>query len=369
MRVILSGGGTGGHIYPALAIIGGLKETFPGVEVLYIGTSRGLEAEIVPREDIPFATVDVSGMRRRLSLETFLWAGKTGAAVLRALSIVRRFRPSLVVGTGGYVCAPVVLAAHLLRIPILLHEQNAFPGKTNRWLSPWAERVMVTFPESARYFKHKDRVVHTGLPVRREIFETSRATGAGILGVSPDKRTLLVVGGSQGAHSINQAVVPVAEYIRDDPRYQLIWVTGTKDYDWVMAQLDRRGIKPDSLGNITIKPYLHEMAAALAVADLVISRAGATFLAEIMARGVASILIPYPYATDNHQEYNAKSLTQKGAALMLANDELASGILLAKTRQLLNNPKALSDMARAAKTLGRPEALDNILEQIKNCIF
>lgn len=368
MKIVLSGGGTGGHIYPALAVAGGLRQSNPEIEILYIGTSRGLEAEIVPKEGVDFIAVSVSGMRRKLSLETITWAGRTGKSVLDALRILRKFKPSVVIGTGGYVCGPVLLAARILNIPILLHEQNAFPGKTNRWLAPMAKKVMITFQESEKYFKHPAKIVHTGLPVRQEIFHTSRKQGAKILGLSPNKRTLLVVGGSQGAHSINEAVIPIMEYIAQEQNFQLIWATGPKDYQWVLNCIKEQGIKTETLGNITIKPYIHQMAAALAVADLVVSRAGATFLTEVMAKGVASILIPFPYATDNHQEYNASSLSENGAAVKLSHSQFSPDALQKEVFNLLNNPQRLEEMAKAALALSKPDALNNILEQIKKWI-
>ncbi len=365
MRVLFSGGGTGGHIYPALAIIRGLKDAVPGVEVLYVGTNQGLEARLVPGEGLAFQTINVSGMKRKLSLETVLWAGRTGQAVMQAVKILRHFKPAVVVGTGGYVCGPVILAAAMLRIPAILHEQNALPGKTNRWLAPFVDRILVTFPESAQYFgKHGKRVIFTGLPVRQEILNMSRAKGADILGISAGKLTLMVVGGSQGAKSINEAIIGLLATVKSRPDLQLVWVTGTSQCEWVMEQLKRRGINPELLGNITIRPYLHQVAAALAVADLVISRAGATFLAETTARGIASILIPYPHATDNHQEYNAKNLVKKGAAIMVHDDELSTGILTEKVQELLDNPEKLKEMSRAAKKAGKPEALASIIKEI-----
>ncbi|WP_366924819.1 undecaprenyldiphospho-muramoylpentapeptide beta-N-acetylglucosaminyltransferase [Metallumcola ferriviriculae] len=369
MRVLFSGGGTGGHIYPALAVSGALTKDYPGVELLYVGTPYGLESKLVPREGIRFKTVNVSGLKRKLSLDTIVWAGQTTGAAAQAVKLLKEFRPDVVVGTGGYVCAPVILAAAVLRVPSILHEQNAFPGKTNRWLAPFAQKILVNFAESKQYFgRQRGKVITTGLPVRREIIDISRKKGAEILGVSPDRLTLMVVGGSQGAKSINQAVLPLAAKVAANPRLQLIWATGESQYDWVIERLQQDGIKSGQVGNITIKPYLHQVAAALATADLIISRAGATFLAEITARGIASILVPYPYATDNHQEYNARSLVKKGAALMVADEELSKGILVDKVEDLLSKRKVLETMSQSSQKCGKPEALEQIVKEIVSCI-
>jgi len=209
MRVLVTGGGTGGHIYPALAIARGITEKNPRAEILYVGTAKGMEADIVPRAGLPFRTITVEGLTRKLSVKAFVTLLKTCKGCFDAFKIIRGFKPSVVVGTGGYVCGPVVLIASLLGIPTLIHEQNAYPGITNKLLARFVKKVAVTFPESRKYFPAKAEVVLTGLPVRPEIKMTERETAVRALGLDKDKFTVLTVGGSRGARSINKAMIGV----------------------------------------------------------------------------------------------------------------------------------------------------------------
>ncbi|MDH7478808.1 MAG: UDP-N-acetylglucosamine--N-acetylmuramyl-(pentapeptide) pyrophosphoryl-undecaprenol N-acetylglucosamine transferase, partial [Syntrophomonadaceae bacterium] len=207
MRVVLAGGGTGGHLYPALAIARGIKQQNPAAEILFIGTSRGLEAQVVPREGFPFIPITVQGLERRFSWRTVVTLAKTLKGLKESWTILRRFSPDLVIGTGGYVCGPVLYVAHRLGIPTVIHEQNAFPGLTNRWLSRYVDLVLLTFEESKAYFPGARKIVTTGLPVRPAILTAERSRAARRWCLDPSKTTLLAVGGSQGARSINRAML------------------------------------------------------------------------------------------------------------------------------------------------------------------
>ncbi len=360
-RFLISGGGTGGHIYPALAIARGLALRFPGAQLLYVGTSTGLEADIVPREGIPFATITVEGFSRSLSPRVIRAGAKLVKGMAEAVNLVRNFHPDLVVGTGGFVSGPVVFAATLQGIPTLVHEQNAFPGLTNRLLARLVSAVCLTFQEAAAYLPAGAKVYHTGLPVRAEVLSTSRADGAGRLGVEPTKLTVLATGGSRGAASLNRAMTGVLREATGNPDLQVLLATGTAHYQEYLQSLDSVGIDVVKYGNITIKPYFYNMADALAASDLVIGRAGASFLAEVMVRGLPAILIPYPHATGNHQEHNAMALAKKGAAILIKDRDLTPQRLVRVVRELLGEPVRLRLMAEQSRLMGRPDALQGIL--------
>lgn len=355
LRAVITGGGTGGHIYPALAIARGLRDAVPDVKLLYIGTKTGLEARIVPAAGIRFKTIDIRGFERRLAVRNLKTAALLGKSFLEANSLLKSFKPDLVVGTGGYVCGPVVLAAAFGKLPTLIHEQNAYPGITNRALSRFADKVCITFPEACEHLHKKADIIETGLPVRPEILTAHREEAYSFLGLAPQRKTILVVGGSLGARSINQAIQPVLEWVRNSSSLQLVVVSG-KDNMSQFASCPQGE-------NIKIVPYLDRMDYGLAAADLVISRAGASFLAEVTAVGVGAILIPYPYASANHQEHNARSLEKRGAAKVLLEQEIQGNVLL-ETVQSMFRPGVLEEMGENSRSMGKPQALSLITESI-----
>ncbi|MDS1029576.1 undecaprenyldiphospho-muramoylpentapeptide beta-N-acetylglucosaminyltransferase [Bacillota bacterium LX-D] len=360
IKVLLTGGGTGGHIYPALAIAQGIKAKYPQTEFFYIGTKRGLEADIVTKAGIKFKAITAEGLTRKISWPAARTALKTFRGFSEAAMIIRKFKPHVVVGTGGYVCGPVIMAAHFLHIPTIIHEQNAFPGLTNKLLARFVDRICYTFPECTRFFKTKASLYHTGLPIRREIIETSREQGAKKLQMDPNKINILVVGGSQGAQKINETIFKLYPFFKETPTVNLLHLTGKKGYEQLLGEAKQQGIKLDDYDNITIRPYIYDMENALAAADFVISRSGASFLAEVMAKGLPSILIPYPYASENHQEHNARALEKKGAAIVILEKELNEKILLQNILDLIVGKEKRSAMSKASFSLGKPDALEEI---------
>jgi len=360
MRIIVTGGGTGGHIYPALAIAKGILARNPNSEILYVGTKEGMEARLVPEEGIDFRGVSGQGLPRRLSLETLKVGAKSFKALWETKQIFKTYKPDLVVGTGGYVSGPVVLTAALFGIPTLLHEQNALPGITNKTLARFVRKVMVTFPESIAHFGVRKKLVLTGLPVRPEIGTISRAQGAKRMGLQPEQLTLLVTGGSRGARSINQAMPAVLKKLLDYPEVQVIWATGKATYDETIKALSESGIMWQRK-NWKILEYLKDVPEALACSDLFIGRAGATTLAEIMVAGKPGVLIPYPFAAENHQEYNARALEKDGAGRVILDAELTGDTLWQMIQGLLAKPEELEKMANAALKLGQPNALEKIV--------
>lgn len=368
MRVILTGGGTGGHIYPALSIGRGLQERYPGVEILYVGTDRGLEADIVPKSGYKFKSVSVAGFKRSLSPKNIAVIWRAVKGYVQAANIIKSFKPTVVVGTGGYVCGPVVLAAARRGIPTLVHEQNAYPGVTNKILARFVSQVTVTFEDSVSYFPPRAVVKVTGLPVRPEFFQADRIKSLQTLGLDPGKFVILVFGGSRGARRINLAMVDVLKKYQGDQRLQILHVTGQAGHEEYLTALQQAGISLVKDGNITIIPYLYNMPDALAAADLAICRAGAATLAEITALGRPAILVPYPYAAENHQEFNARALSDREAAILIRDAELTGEILVRQIENLLADRGKLVRMTGQSKELGRPRALADILDCIAQLV-
>lgn len=360
MRVLFAGGGTAGHVTPALAMIKRLQETVPGVEVLYVGTARGKEADIVPREGIPFTTIRVRGFARKLSADTLKAAGDLLVGLTQSLAIVRRFHPDVVVGTGGFVAGPVVFQAALLQVPTLIHEQNALPSVTNRILSRYVSRIAVTFPASQSYFPRK-KVTVTGNPVRKAILTTTREEGRTKLGLALDKPFVLVTGGSGGAKRLNEAVLEALPWL-DLKGGTLLFITGEKYFPAMKESL--AAVDHPNRERVQLVPYLYEMPEALAGADLIVCRAGASTLAEITALGLPAVIIPSPNTAENHQEKNGLSLAKAGAAKVILEKELSGKKLAAAVNELLNNDGLRAEIAERARSLGMPDADEKLVSII-----
>ncbi|MCQ2373364.1 MAG: undecaprenyldiphospho-muramoylpentapeptide beta-N-acetylglucosaminyltransferase [Phascolarctobacterium sp.] len=361
MKVILSGGGTGGHIYPALTIADQIKKLRPDAEIIFVGTEQGLEKDIIPRYGYPLKFIEVAGFKRSLSFDTLRSFYKMFKGLWDARKIVSQEKPDLVIGTGGYVCGPIVWMAAKYGIPTCIQEQNAMPGVTNKILAGSVKKVFLGYKEAEKYFAGKAaKLEYTGNPIRTEILDHDRAAAYEELGLDPKKKTILVSGGSRGARSINTAMQDVEIALSGREEIQVLHATGDANYKQYMEDIKKKGGVGD---NIIISPYLHNMPTALAVADLAVFRAGAIGLAELMAKGIPSILVPYPFATANHQEFNAKAVEAKGAAKVVLDKEMSSDKILEIVEQLLLHETELKDMAVAAKKLGRPEAAANIAKQ------
>lgn len=364
MRIILTGGGTGGHIYPALAMARFIKRMEPGSDILFVGTQKGLERQIVPGAGFLLETITVRGLPRKLSPQLF----KTFADLTRggweARNLLRRFKPQVVMGTGGYVCGPVVLWASLLGIPTLIHEQNVIPGITNKILSKFASRVCVSFEDSLKYFKNMGKLEVTGNPRASEVMGFNREEGIKYLGLDPHKITLFIVGGSRGAEAINQNTLKILPYLKELSQVQVVYVTGDIYYERVMESLG--GSQGKGWKNIIIKPYLEEMPLALSGADLIVSRAGATTLAEITALGIPSLLIPSPNVTNNHQLLNAQFLSRAGAGEVLEEESLTPSLLFDKIKGLVEDKERLAEMSLSSKGLGYPNSSLVIFEILKD---
>ncbi|NLB74146.1 MAG: undecaprenyldiphospho-muramoylpentapeptide beta-N-acetylglucosaminyltransferase [Firmicutes bacterium] len=364
MKVIIAGGGTGGHIYPGITIAKTLLGRIPDAKVVFVGTRRGLEVDVVPKEGFELLLIDVAGFQRKISLDTLATFYRAFKGVFQARAILKRFRPDVVVGTGGYVSGPVVLAAWLLGIPTLIHEQNALPGYTTRILSRIANVVAVTYPESAGYFPKNARTRLTGNPIRRSILETERNEGLAAFGLDPRHLTVLIFGGSQGARAINKVMVKILPEIMRSKDIQVIYQTGKLDYGRVMKELEAGCAQALRTPRLTVRDYIYRMDYAMACSDLVVGRAGAISIAEITGRGLPSILIPLPSSAEGHQEMNAKALEAAGAALVIHERDLSPGSLLRAINLIIDDERLRGEMARQSRKLGRPGAADDLVDVV-----
>jgi len=368
MRVLFAGGGTGGHIYPALACAQALKkELGEKVEIVFVGAEGGLETKIIPGAGFPLQTVKIEGFNRSPGLQSVKAAFLSINALFHSIKILKDYSPDVVAGTGGYVSGPVLFAAFILRYPIVIQEQNIFPGVTNRILSYFADLILTADKEVSSYFPErvKNKIEVTGNPVRPEILSYTGPEGDNnCLDLEKNCFTLLVMGGSQGAEVINNNMLEIYEDLMSTMRLQVIHQTGRRGYDEVLKSLKRKKERLPLDTKIRVYPYIDDMAAALTAADLVVSRAGAMSLAEITAKGLPSILIPYPYAAHNHQEYNARLLEKKGASVVITEKDLTPDMLLNNILQIADSEKLLKKMEEASKNSANIDAVNRFKEAV-----
>lgn len=364
MKVIFAGGGTGGHIYPAVAIARGILEKYDNADILFVGTEKGMENSIVPQEGFSFRKIKVRGFMRKVTFENIIAVKENLVSFIECRRIIYDFKPDIVIGTGGYVCGTMLLTAALFGVPTLIHEQNAFPGITNRILSRYVNKVALTFPEASVYFKNKNKITVTGNPLRSEITKISKKEGMEAYGFDVKKPLLLIVGGSRGAKRINESSMLIAEECERSREFQMLHMTGESQYQSVISLYKKNNIPYDA-PYLKVMPYIHNAPYAYAGADLLISRCGAGLISEITALGKPSILIPYPYATDNHQEYNARALEKYGAASVILEKELDECKLLHEVKALFADSDRMKSMSLNSKKLGKPNATLDIVEMVE----
>ena len=350
MRCIIAGGGTGGHLFPGMAIAEAFMERETGNEVLFIGTERGIEARVLAGGRFNLKMIHAMPIKGRSFTGKWRALRTLPKAVAEALAILKEFQPQFVLGVGGYASGPAVLAASLLRMKRAIHEQNVIPGMTNRILKRFSQRIFVSFEETKRYFPERKTVV-TGNPIRKEI------TGSALSRERGDRFTILVFGGSAGAHRINAAMMEALASLQDlRSSLRLIHQTGKEDLGLVSRGYEEKGFEAE------VMPFIDEMARCYRRADLVICRSGASTVAELAVCGKASILIPYPYAAHNHQWMNAKKLVDRGAARMILDEELEGPSLSETIVHLYHHPEERERMEEAIRRIGRPRAAEEIVE-------
>lgn len=363
MRLIVSGGGTGGHIYPALALIDEVRQKDPTSKILYVGTNKGLESRIVPKAGVDFKTIRIQGFKRSLSLENFKTVYLFLKSILDSRKIIKEFQPDIVVGTGGYVCGAVVFAAAQMGIPTVIHEQNSVAGVTNKFLSHFVDKIAICFDDVRSNFPQK-KIVFTGNPRAQQVAHIKRQNRLKDYGLNDNCPTVLIFGGSRGAEGINKAVLEASSSFQGQP-YQILFVTGQVHYDEIMKQAKSKNIP----SNLVIRPYISNMPEILPEIDLIVGRAGATSLAEITALGIPSILIPSPYVTADHQTKNALSLVNRNAAVMIPENQLSGQRLSDEVSRLMNDTSKRKQMKANALKAGVRDATDrlfNVLEELIN---
>jgi UDP-N-acetylglucosamine--N-acetylmuramyl-(pentapeptide) pyrophosphoryl-undecaprenol N-acetylglucosamine transferase len=361
MKVMIAGGGTGGHVYPGIAVAEELARLRPSAEVVFVGGRRGLEAHAVPESGFRIRFILTRGFPRRA---WWRWPGALVANIvglLQALWVVASERPDAVLGTGGYVSGPVAAAAWLLGRPLLLQEQNSIPGLANRWFARVADEVHLSFTEARAYFKRKDNLKVTGNPVRHHILGGDRSQALDTFDLADGKPTLFIFGGSRGAHRINEAALDAMRRLKGRVDLQFILQTGREDYEWAKGVVDQEQLPA------RVMAFLKDIHLAYAVADLVVCRSGAMTLAEIAACGTPAILVPYPYAAHNHQEVNAHNLVERGAAALLLDRELTGERLAKEIAHLVADRQTLRRMSVNARTFARLDAAERIVRSLERC--
>lgn len=363
-KILIAGGGTGGHLFPGLALAEELRRRFDDLQVLFVGTEGGIEARVLPDRGERVAFIPVKPLKGRSASGLAKSAALLPAAVMRSLTLLRSFRPDLVVGVGGYASGPMLLGAVTAGVPSALLEQNSVLGMTNRMLSPLVDRAYHTFPQTVI---HRQRTRLMGNPIRRSLVDLARQSAADPEGFEARCDTVVVLGGSAGAKTINEAVPPALALTMRDLRQQrhnlrVVHQTGQAMLDDVRRRYADLQIDAD------VRPFIEDMESLYRRAALVIGRAGATTLAELTALGRPSLLIPYPYAADNHQSSNARSLVEEGAARCIEEDTLTVERLAMELQELLSRPERRLGMATAARRLGRPDAAANIVDDLHEWI-
>ncbi len=354
LKIIMAGGGTGGHLFPGIAIAREFRKRNPDSEILFVSTGNPLERTVVAKAGFAMATIAVEGLKGRglwRQAQAFI---KLPRSIIQAMRILNRTRPHLVVGLGSYSAGPTVLSAWLRKIGIVLHEQNLLPGITNRFLARFADRICVSFDQTAERFE-AGKVLWTGNPVRPDLL-------SGLAEESDSKKplkaefTILIIGGSQGAHSVNLAIIEALAHLKNGSQYRFIHQTGAADKDMVTDAYVKHGIPA------VAEAFFDDMAECYAAADLIICRAGATTIAEITALGKAAIVVPFPHAADNHQVLNAETLVKNGAAEMILEDNLDGAVLAERIKHLSTHPEKLHTIGERVSTLGKPEAAGAIAD-------
>lgn len=369
MKVLLAGGGTAGHINPALAIAGYIKKKRPETEFLFIGNRDGMEQRLVPQAGFEIKSITISGFKRSFSpksmVENVKTVTRTFTSSHEAKKIISEFKPDICIGTGGYVSGPVIRTASKMGIPCIIHEQNAYPGVTNKMLAKSVEKVMLAVPDAKKYFEKADFVV-TGNPVRGDILTADKEESRTELKLD-ERPMILSFGGSLGARKINEAVADIVARSGKDGRYQHIHAYG-KYGDWFPDLVKEKGTDISQCSNLDIRPYIDNMPTCMAAADLVICRAGAITLSEIQAMGKPAILIPSPNVAENHQYHNAMALVNAGAAEIIEESELSGETLMKTVDKMLLDPEKLNTISENSRKMAITDANERIYSVVKKTL-
>ena len=370
MRVIIAAAGTAGHINPGLAIANKIKEEEKDSKIIFIGTTRGLENDLVPRAGYELKTIDAYGLSKKISIENIKKMYKTLKGYGEAKKIIKEFKPDIVIGTGGYICGATISAAHSLKIPTLLHESNAFPGKAVKMLANKTDTILVSFEDARSRIKNAKNIVYTGTPVKirkKEYGINEKNSIIKSAGLNETKPIVLIFGGSQGAQKINDAILGILKN-KLNKNYQIIWATGPKQYDRIKEILEENNVYINHLENAKIVPYIYNMEEMMNVSDLIVARSGAMTITEISNLGKASILIPLPNVSGDHQLHNAKVLENIGAARIILNNELNYENLNSNIEEIILNKNTIETMSKNALKVSTSNVEDKIFTEINKIV-
>jgi len=370
MKAIIAAAGTAGHINPGLAIANKIKENEPDSEIIFVGTTRGLENDLVPRAGYELKTIDAYGLSKKISIDNLKKLYKTYKGIGEAKKIVKEFKPDIVIGTGGYICGAVILAAKKNNIPTMLHESNAFPGKAVKMLAKKVDTILVSFEDAKDRIKDCKNIVFTGTPVKikKQNYDINKKHEIITnMGLSEEKPIVLIFGGSQGAQRINEAIINIIKN-KLNTNYQIMWATGPKQYDIIKEELEKNNINIEKIENTKIVPYIYNMEEMENVCDLVVARSGAMTVTEISNLGKPSILVPLPNVSNDHQMYNAKALEKIDAAKIITNDNLNGELLNNTIHSIIDDKNVCEKMGQNALKISTKDVEDKIYNEIKKLV-
>ena len=370
MKVIIAAAGTAGHINPGLAIANKIKEQEPDSKIIFIGTNRGLENDLVPRAGYELKTINAHGLSKEISIANLKRILRTIKGFGEAKKIIKEFQPDIVIGTGGYICGATISSAHKLKIPTMLHESNAFPGKAIQYLAKKTDCILVSFKDAIPRIKNAKKIVYTGTPtkLRKQNYSFDKVLDMKKeMGIDTSKPIILVFGGSQGAQKINEAIIGIAKKNMNS-NYQVVWATGPQQYDIIKEQFLKEDLNISYIKNMKIVPYIYNMEEVMNISDVIVARSGAMTITEISNLGKPSILVPLPNVSNDHQLYNAKVLEKVGAAKIILNNDLTDELLNEQIQNIINNPQLMRDMGKNAEQIEAKDVENKIYDEIQKLV-
>ena len=370
MRVIIAAAGTAGHINPGIAIANKIKQEEKDSEIIFLGTTRGLENDLVPKAGYELKTIDAYGLSKEISVANLKKMLKTIKGVGAAKKLVKEFKPDVVIGAGGYICGAATLAANKYNVPVVLHESNAFPGKAVKMLAKKVDKILISFKDAEQRIQNANKIVYTGTPVKiskKEYGVNEKTEIVKSVGLSEIKPIVLIFGGSQGAQKINEAVIGILTE-KLNKNYQIIWATGPKQYDIIKTTLAENNLDIENIPNAKIVPYIYNMEGIMNVSNVIVARSGAMTIAEISNLGKPSILVPLPNVSQDHQLYNAKVLEKAGAAQIILNNELTKDNLNKGINSIVMDANKMRNMSENALKEASYNVEDKIYKEVKESI-
>ena len=366
-KVIIAAAGTAGHINPGIAIANKIKQEEKNSEIIFMGTSRGLENDLVPRAGYKLKTIQAYGLSSKISIQNIKKIYKTIKGYGEAKKIVKEFNPDIVIGTGGYICGAAIMAANKFNIPTLLHESNAFPGKAIKLLAKKTDCILVSFEDAKLRIKNAKKIVHTGTPIKIKKInydENEKQKIKAQLKLNMNKPVILIFGGSQGAQAINEAIIGIAKE-NLNKNYQIMWATGPAQYEIIKEKFAQENLNIKNIKNMIIEPYIYNMEEVMNISDIIVARSGAMTITEISNLGKPSILVPLPNVSNDHQLYNAKVLEKIRAAKIILNKDLTPEKLNLEIQNIINYPQVINKMGKNAEKIAVNDVTDKIYKEIK----